>query len=167
MRNKLILVFILLLIGLAIYLIYLMSKEAQEEKFKDRRVVVDYTYQQALQRQLHADAAASDGVKWSKATRPQIERYLKPDPYYNHAEQKYQFLNLRKPQGISAGKLDELLEGKGILEGQGEAFRDAARESDLNEIYPISHAQLETGKGVSELAKGLKVNDKGQLGSER
>ncbi|WP_165983717.1 N-acetylglucosaminidase [Macrococcus bovicus] len=163
MRNKLILVCILLLMALAIYLIYLISKEAQEEKFRDQHVVVGYTYRQALQRQMHANAVASDGVKWSKATRSQIARYLRPEPYYQHSEQKYQFLNLRKPQGISAGKLDELLKGKGILEGQGDAFREAARQSDLNEIYLISHAQLETGKGASELAKGLKVNDKGQL----
>ncbi|WP_165983056.1 N-acetylglucosaminidase [Macrococcus brunensis] len=163
MRNKLILVCILLLVALAIYLIYLMSKAAQEEKFKDQHVVVDYTYNQALARQMHTDAVASDGVKWSKADRSQINRYLHPEPFYHHSEQKYQFLNLRKPQGISAGKLDELLRGKGILEGQGAVFRDAAHESDLNEIYLISHAQLETSKGVSELAKGLKVNDKGQL----
>ncbi|TDM04618.1 N-acetylglucosaminidase [Macrococcus carouselicus] len=163
MRNKLILTGILLLIGFAIYLLFQMSEAAKDEKLKDQSVTVSYTYKEALNRQLNADAVASDGRQWHEASQAEIERYLRPEPFYHHSEQKYQFLNLRKSQGISAKKLNEILKGKGILEGQGVAFHRAAGESDINEIYLISHAFLETGKGRSQLAKGVKVNDKGQL----
>ncbi|GGB02478.1 autolysin [Macrococcus hajekii] len=166
LRNKLILIGILLLIGFAIYLLIQISRTAMEEKFKDQRVTVQYTYKEALKRQMNADAVASDGTSWHDATLKDVERYLNPDSFYHHAEQKYQFLNLRKSQNISADKLNLLLKGKGILENQGQAFHDAAREADVNEIYLISHALLETGKGRSELAKGIKVNGKGKIDSQ-
>src|SRR5699024_12228100 len=55
--------------------------------------------------------------------------------------------------------LDKLLVGKGILEGQGEAFREAAQTYNINEVYLISHALLETGDGTSKLANGGDVVD--------
>src|SRR5699024_913856 len=68
--------------------------------------------------------------------------------------QKYQFLRLDKSQNISGTDLDKLLVGKGILEGQGEAFSEAAKTYNINEVYLVSHALLETGNGTSKLANG-------------
>ena len=65
------------------------------------------------------------------------------------ATQKYQFLRLDKAQNINATDLNKLLVGKGILEGQGAAFSQAAKENNINEVYLISHALLETGNGTS------------------
>ncbi|MEJ7545750.1 glucosaminidase domain-containing protein, partial [Staphylococcus hominis] len=59
-----------------------------------------------------------------------------------------------KSQNISSADLDKLLVGKGILEGQGEAFSEAAKAYNINEVYLISHALLETGNGTSKLANG-------------
>lgn len=68
-----------------------------------------------------------------------------------------QFLSLSSPSGLSVKDLNEILEGKGILEGQGAAFIEASQKYKVNEIYLISHALLETGNGKSQLATGVNV----------
>ncbi len=71
-----------------------------------------------------------------------------------------QFLSLSSPSGLSVKDLNEILEGKGILQGQGAAFLEASRKYEVNEIYLISHALLETGNGTSKLATGVEVEGK-------
>jgi beta-N-acetylglucosaminidase len=64
---------------------------------------------------------------------------------------------------ITVEDLNNILKGKGILEGKGQVFFDAAKESKINPIYLVSHALLETGNGSSTLAKGIEVDgDKGK-----
>lgn len=162
-RNRLIAVMILLLIGFLIYMMIQISHKIYEEKMKDYRVTVDSTYKEALTAQLKAKAVTSDGVKWKRADKNIIDRYMNPLPLYHHSEQQYQFLNLTMAQHISAEELDTLLAGKGILAHKGQYFHDAAKESQINEIYLISHAMLETGKGTSELAQGVALNQNGQF----
>lgn len=53
--------------------------------------------------------------------------------------------------------MNNLLKGCGVLENQGQAFSQAAKQYGLNEIYLISHALLETGRGQSQLAKGANI----------
>ncbi|MBS4538290.1 SH3 domain-containing protein, partial [Clostridium sp. D2Q-11] len=73
----------------------------------------------------------------------------------NQAPQEmYQFLVLSGNSGLSADQLDNILVGKGIFEGQGQAFVQASKQYNVNEIYLISHALLETGQGWSSLATG-------------
>src|SRR5690606_31074225 len=57
------------------------------------------------------------------------------------------------------------LNGKGILSGRGQAFIDASKKYNINEIYLISHAYLETNRGKSPLSTGIEVgvNNKGGL----
>jgi len=69
-----------------------------------------------------------------------------------------QFLSLSSPSGITVSDLNKELEGRGILENQGAAFIEASRQYNINEIYLVSHALLETGHGSSELATGVEVN---------
>ncbi|PKE69834.1 hypothetical protein CW662_06815 [Macrococcoides caseolyticum] len=71
---------------------------------------------------------------------------------------KYQFLDLGKSEGINAKTLNKLLVGKGALAGQGAAFAKAAQQFNINEVYLIAHAILETGHGSSRLANGLSIN---------
>lgn len=161
-RNKWILSGILVFIGFGIYLLIRMSIAAYEERMEDKRATVKWTYQQAKARQLKASPVISNGVVWSKADGDDIDRYMKPDRFYHHSEQRYQFLNLKLSQKIDADTLNELLEDRGILEGLGKAFARASKKEDVNEIYLISHAMLETGKGTSELAQGVTLNKEGQ-----
>lgn len=72
--------------------------------------------------------------------------------------QMLQFLSLSSASGISASDLNKELKGKGILEGMGQAFIEASRLYNINEIYLVSHALLETGHGTSRLATGVVVD---------
>ena len=69
-----------------------------------------------------------------------------------------QFLSLSSLSGITVANLNKELEGKGILENQGAALIEASQRYNINEIYLMSHALLETGQGTSQLATGVKVN---------
>ena len=64
-------------------------------------------------------------------------------------------LNLGKYQGISVSKLNSILKGKGTLSGQGQAVSDGCKKYNVNEIYLISHAFLESGYGRSNFASGV------------
>ena len=68
--------------------------------------------------------------------------------------QCYQMLNLGKYQGISVSALNKILKGKGTLDGQGKAFAEACKKNNINEIYLIAHAFLESGYGTSNFANG-------------
>ncbi|MCE4956419.1 N-acetylglucosaminidase [Macrococcoides caseolyticum] len=163
-RNKIILVLILCAIALVIYLMIVQSIKNYEKKMMNHKVNVQYTYQEALALQMKSGAQYSDGVQWSDATKSQMDEYLNPVKFYHHPEQKYQFLNLGMSQKVSYVKLNQLLKGKGILDGLGKSFAKASRIEDINEIYLINHALLETGKGTSTLARGVTVDDKGRVG---
>ncbi|MEN2466412.1 peptidoglycan-binding protein [Ornithinibacillus sp. JPR2-1] len=98
---------------------------------------------------------------WRDANPEDTKYYLDPTNFANDATQKYQFLDLRHFTGVPASELNELLVGAGVLEGKGEVFREAARIADINEIYLVSHALLETGRGKSPLSTGeIKHNGK-------
>ena len=58
-------------------------------------------------------------------------------------------LNLGKYQGVSVSALNKILRGKGSLSGQGKAVAYACKKYNLNEIYLIAHAFLESGYGTS------------------
>ncbi|WP_440858854.1 glucosaminidase domain-containing protein [Staphylococcus shinii] len=92
--------------------------------------------------------------KWEDATAREIKNAMDSSKLVKDETQKYQFLRLDKTQNIGSADLDKLLVGKGILEGQGAAFSEAAKTYDINEVYLISHALLETGNGTSKLANG-------------
>ena len=91
---------------------------------------------------------------WDDASYAEVKQAMDTDGLAHDATQKYQFLRLDKPQNIAVNDLNKLLDGKGILAGQGEAFSEAANTYGLNEVYLISHALLETGNGTSTLATG-------------
>src|SRR5690625_4183515 len=68
---------------------------------------------------------------------------------------EFQHLELSSSiSGITARDLNNVLDGNGILEGLGQSFIEAGRTHNINEIYLIAHAFLETGRGTSDLADG-------------
>lgn len=66
----------------------------------------------------------------------------------------FQFLNLSGPSGASQNDLAIILAGKGILSGMEQAFYQASKENNINEIFLTSLALHETGNGRSVLANG-------------
>jgi beta-N-acetylglucosaminidase len=91
------------------------------------------------------------------ATEAETAEYMNPNEFYSGAY-KYQFLDLSQSNGVSAEILNDFLEDKGILRGQGEAFIKAAETYGMSEVYLVAHACLESGNGTSQLATGVDYN---------
>lgn len=98
--------------------------------------------------------------KWVSASASEIQQYFIPSEE-NIKKYKYQFLNLASPAGISEADAKAYLSDKGILKGKEAIFIEAAKKNNVNEIYLMAHACLETGNGTSKLATG--VNYKGTV----
>ncbi|QEX32040.1 CHAP domain-containing protein [Staphylococcus lugdunensis] len=123
------------------------------------KVVVEkspYTFKQALDRQM-AYGKPMKTTQWSgwvHATRQQTSNAMNPTRIWKSNVQHYQMLDLGRYQGISVDKLNKILKGKGTLAGQGKAFASACKKYNVNEIYLIAHAFLESGNGTSNYASG-------------
>ncbi|MEE8715589.1 MAG: N-acetylglucosaminidase [Coriobacteriales bacterium] len=97
----------------------------------------------------------ASGGSWVSASAAQLRAYLNPANYPVGTAGMYQYLLLDRTSGLTAGQLDSILSGEGVLEGLGQAFYDACNEYGVNEVYLIAHSELETGHGTSTLAKGV------------
>ncbi|MEK9197898.1 N-acetylglucosaminidase [Ureibacillus sp. FSL E2-3493] len=95
---------------------------------------------------------------WRNATSSDVSYYLNPKNFVNDEKLRFQFLDLSKSSSVSASVLNTFLSGKGTLNNMGQAFIDAGKKYNVNEIYLLSHALLETGQGTSPLAKGYSYN---------
>ncbi|GEK91049.1 SH3 domain-containing protein [Alkalibacterium kapii] len=70
-----------------------------------------------------------------------------------------QFLKLSGSSGIDETRLNEEIGNSGVLTGKGHIFLEASQRYNINEIYLLAHAKLETGNGSSSLAKGIVVSE--------
>ncbi|HDK3756578.1 TPA: glucosaminidase domain-containing protein [Staphylococcus aureus] len=114
-----------------------------------------FTFQQALDRQMaRGNPKKSHTWGWANATRAQTSSAMNVKRIWESNTQCYQMLNLGKYQGISFSALNKILKGKGTLDGQGKAFAEACKKNNINEIYLIAHAFLESGYGTSNFASG-------------
>ena len=86
----------------------------------------------------------------------------------------FEFLNVNKYRNVNAQEFNQALQGKGVLQGQGQAFINAAKKYNLDPVYLLAQCALETGWGQSNFAKGTTItevadmnapikNSKGQL----
>lgn len=97
---------------------------------------------------------------WYKISGRNVDGWIyNSSNYISRDNSLMQFLTLSGSSGISARDLNTELTGHGILAGRGDAFRRASIEANINEIYLIAHAVLETGRGESELANGIVVSE--------
>lgn len=94
---------------------------------------------------------------WDRANGSMIKEYVNPANITNDVYRKYEFLKLSYNDGSSVIDINNVLRGKGILNGAGQMFLNAAKAHNVNPIYLISHAILETGNGTSALATGIRV----------
>ncbi|WP_018930742.1 peptidoglycan-binding protein [Gracilibacillus lacisalsi] len=92
------------------------------------------------------------GKGWRNAKSREVLEYLDPGK-----QDDFQHLVLSESVNLPGSEIDKVLQGKGVLNGEGDAFVKAAQTYNVNEIYLISHALLETGHGTSDLAEGIKV----------
>ncbi|EZV49263.1 hypothetical protein V031_01859 [Staphylococcus aureus C4155] len=114
-----------------------------------------FTFQQALDRQMaRGNPKKSHTWGWANATRAQTSSAMNVKRIWESNTQCYQMLNLGKYQGVSVSSLNKILKGKGTLNNQGKAFAEACKKHNINEIYLIAHAFLESGYGTSNFANG-------------
>ncbi len=97
---------------------------------------------------------------WRNATSSDVKYYLDPTNFSSDKVQRFQFMDLTKSSEVPVSILNQYLKGKGILEGQGQAFIDAGKKYGINEVYLMAHTLLETGNGTSTLAKGIEYKGK-------
>lgn len=97
---------------------------------------------------------------WRNAKSGDVEKYLNPN-----SNNQFQHLLLSGSAGVQLSDLQKLLAGKGILNGKEKTFLDVSRKNNVNEVYLVAHALLETGNGTSRLATGVEVgvNDSGSM----
>lgn len=117
-------------------------------------VYSNYSFKRAVDIQMSTRPQINYGTGWYNASRSATLKAMNSLEIWNSSTQKYQMLNLGKYQGISVSKLNKILEGKGTLSGQGKAFASACKKYNVNEIYLIAHAFLESGYGRSAFASG-------------
>ncbi|PNZ79550.1 CHAP domain-containing protein [Staphylococcus petrasii] len=113
-----------------------------------------YTYNNALNIQMAKAPQVNYGSGWYNASRSATSAAMNNATIWNNSKMRYQMLNLGKYQGIPVSKLNQILKGKGSLSGQGQAFSDGCKKYNINEIYLIAHAFLESGYGTSNFASG-------------
>nr|WP_051263396.1 S-layer homology domain-containing protein [Tuberibacillus calidus] len=114
----------------------------------------------------------ANGLRWYKITgwmiplQSDVLKYLDPNHFSADYNEYYQFIKLSQSASINADEVNQkILAGKGILAGKAQSFIDAGKQYNINELYLISHALLETGNGTSDLSKGvhLKIQDNGTV----
>ncbi len=117
-----------------------------------------YTFDEALAIQMDKDTrdvTIQDG-RLTEAGEEQIRHYMQTDDDYY----PLQHLDLRKKVDVDAETLNEILEGRGILEGYGETYLEAQDAHEINVLYLIAHTQIETANGASDLAQGIEADGK-------
>lgn len=121
----------------------------------------NYTLQQVLAMELNQEAVYENSYgQWVAADSNTILKYLDPNNYVNDIFGRFEFLKLTYYDGISVDDINKVLVGKGVLENKGAVFLKAAANSNINPMYLVSHALLETGNGTSNLATGIVVSGK-------
>lgn len=98
---------------------------------------------------------------WVNASQTDTKYYMDPANFVQSDTSYYQFAKLSSFSALNENEINQkILYDKGILKDKASSFLEAGFKYGVNEIYLISHANLETGKGSSTLAKGIKVKTK-------
>ena len=130
---------------------------------KKDRFVVSYTHYKyplshALDKQMAIPSQYAPKVgNYKIASRDEVLVNLTPDDDVTK-DSIYQFLDLSKYSEVSDDEINKFLLGQGVLEGKGSIFTSAAKKYNVSEVYLVSHASLETGRGTSGFARGKEYN---------
>ncbi|CEA01500.1 Bifunctional autolysin precursor [Jeotgalicoccus saudimassiliensis] len=143
--------FILLIIVMALFTLAFFVSETSFFKTEE---ISTYTFEEAVSMQVNNNTG--DVKLTGSMTEYADENDIKEAMSLENSS-NFQFVPLDTKTGAGEEELNTLLEGKGILEGTGRAFMEAERRHNINALYLISHALLETGHGQSELASGIPV----------
>lgn len=117
------------------------------------------SFSNMLDVQMTKNPQTDSAWKWYEASRKLVEYYANPRNFDKGSAAYFQFLSLSQSADINAQEINEkVLDGMGSLEGTAETFIRAGEKYNINEVYLIAHALLETGNGQSELSNGYYVS---------
>lgn len=145
--------FILLIIVMALFILAFFVSETS--LFKEEEIAT-YTFDEAVSMQVNN---GTFDVKLNNNYTEQANENDVRNAMNVTAQNEFQFLPLSTQPDVTEEQLNSILQDKGILEGTGAAFLEAQNTHNINALYLISHAFLETGHGSSELASGIEVED--------
>ncbi|GGC85385.1 hypothetical protein GCM10007216_15130 [Thalassobacillus devorans] len=74
---------------------------------------------------------------------------LNPNNFVNDEKMKFLFIDLFRSNVTVASELNKLLDGKGILEGEGQLFMEIAKARNINELFLVSHV-LKNGNVIPD-----------------
>ena len=147
--NQMCLPFILLLIIIIVFIVLLIINHS-ELLDNDR----NYSFQEAIQKQTDSSVLNTvdrDG-EFVNANSREIERAMR----ITRDDNKFKYMDISQQVPMSKQEVKKMLRGNGILENQVDAFIEAQDKYQVNIIYLISHARVETANGNSKLASGIK-----------
>lgn len=130
------------------------------EKRKENIPVTYTDYNITLEDMVKAQMTANPTIFTSTAYpafEEEVKSFVNPENLTSGYD-KYQFLDLGSSNGIDSETLDGYLNGKGVLSGKGDVFKDAAESNSISEVYLVIHSCLESGSGTSQLARGVEYN---------
>lgn len=90
--------------------------------------------------------------------REYVKYYMNPKNFIEDPIRRMMFMKLDYAD-VDLSVLDRMLQNKGVLEGKGSVFKEAAKKANIHPVYLIAHALLETGNGTSKLATGKLTAD--------
>lgn len=144
---------IILIVILVVFAILLIINETN--LFHNER---NYTFKEAVNKQVGNGAlntkATSNGFE--NASKTDVSKAMKVDDKNDNINH----MQITEKVALSKKEVNHMLRDKGVFKNKGQAFLDAQDKYDVNVIYLISHALVETGNGKSELAQGLKDDGK-------
>lgn len=116
----------------------------------DKRV----SFNEAVSRQQNKGVlnTKEENGEFKKANESDIKKAMS----IHRGDNKLKYMDISEKVPMSEAEVNKILKGKGILEKQGKSFLDAQDKYEVNIIYLISHAIIETGNGQSDLAHGIK-----------
>ncbi len=140
---------LLLIVILVVFAVLLIVNETK--LFKND---VNYSFDEAVSMQQGkgiVQTKEEDG-KFVEANNNEIAKAMT----ISHKDNDMKYMDITEKVPMSESEVNQLLKGKGILENRGKVFLEAQEKYEVNVIYLVSHALVETGNGKSELAKGIK-----------
>lgn len=144
---------LLLIVILVVFAVLLIVNETK--LFKND---VNYSFDEAVSMQQGkgiVQTKEEDG-KFVEANNNEIAKAMT----ISHKDNDMKYMDITEKVPMSESEVNQLLKGKGILENRGKVFLEAQEKYEVNVIYLVSHALVETGNGKSELAKGIKDGKK-------
>jgi len=144
-----------LILGLIIIFVFIILLIIFESPFFKNHQT--HTYEEALEIQTKSDSPAvtQKDNKFVYADKKDIDKYMDIDK----SKTDLQFMDISEKVDISEKQVKDILKDKGVLKGKEKAFLNAQDKYNINIIYLLSHAFIETGNGNYELASGVKMSN--------